>query len=147
MCCSALIPGSKGKLIGCCLNLETKEESTNFLTSFIAADQTLAQTKFYHRTNLAVLLLTPAAIILHPSPLSFPVDVALAIVFPIHAHMGMNWIFTDYVPGSPTGAARMALFAVSVLATLGLLKVSLVGPGITGTLKAFWKEPETKESD
>jgi len=54
----------------------------------------------------------------------------------------MNWIFTDYVPGSPSGPARMALLTATVLATLGLLKLSVEGPGIVGTLKEMWTGAE-----
>jgi len=104
-----------------------KKEPSGFFENLVGADQTLSQAKLFHKTNLAVMVLTPLAIVAHPSPLSMPVDVALAIVFPLHAHMGMNIIFTDYVPGSPTGPARMALLAVSVLSTIGLLKLAVSG--------------------
>ena len=110
------------------------------------ADQTLAQNKLYHKSNVAVMVLTPLAIVAHPSFLSMPVDIALSILFPLHAHMGMNWIFTDYVPGSPTGPSRIALFAATVLASLGLLKLSIAGNGVTGSLKALWQEPEEKKA-
>lgn len=111
----------------------------------MVADQTLAQAKLYHKSNVAVMILTPIALLAHPSVLSVPVDIALAIVFPLHAHMGMNMIFTDYVPGSPTGPARVALLAATVVASLGLLKLSIFGDGITGSLKAVWKKPEEKK--
>mmetsp|Transcript_8409 Transcript_8409/g.9600 ORF Transcript_8409/g.9600 Transcript_8409/m.9600 type:complete len:149 (+) Transcript_8409:107-553(+) len=122
-----------------------KKEPSGLLESLIAADQTLAQTKLFHKTNLACMVLAPLAIVAHPSPLSMPVDLALAVVFPLHAHMGMNFIFTDYVPGSPTGPARMALLAVTVLSTVGLLKLAVSEDGITGSLKAVWKEPKKEE--
>ena len=73
--------------------------------------------------------------------LSMPVDCALAIVLPVHAHIGMNWIFTDYVPGN---APRVVLAACTVLATLGLLKLSVSGPGIVGTIKETWTGSEEK---
>lgn len=109
------------------------------------ADQTLAQNKIYHKSNVAVMVLTPVALMAHPSILSVPVDIGLSILFPLHAHMGMNWIFTDYVPGSPTSASRVALFACTVLASLGLLKLSIAGDGITGSIKALWQKPEEKK--
>ena len=54
----------------------------------------------------------------------------------------MNWIFTDYVPGSPSGPARVALLTATVLATLGLLKLSVSGPGIVGSVKEMWTGAE-----
>ena len=57
----------------------------------------------------------------------------------------MNWIFTDYVPGSPNGPARIALLSVSVLAAVGLLKLSVSGPGIVGTVKEMWTGAEEEK--
>jgi hypothetical protein len=54
----------------------------------------------------------------------------------------MNWIFTDYVPGSPTGPARVLLLGASILAAAGLLKLSVSGPGIVGTVKEMWTGAE-----
>lgn len=54
----------------------------------------------------------------------------------------MNWIFTDYVPGSPTGPARMALLGATILAAAGLIKLSVAGPGIVGTVKEMWTGAE-----
>merc|ERR1740121_428529 len=52
---------------------------------------------------------------------------ALALAFPLHGHIGMNYVLSDYVP---------KFFGKAVL---GLTKLNLEGPGITGTLKALWK--------
>ena len=110
-------------------------------SKIVGADQTTAQNKLYHKTNTAVLLLTPVALIAHPSPLSMPIDVVLSVVFPLHAHFGMNWIITDYVSKSPTHPARFAMAAATFIASVGLLKLSITGDGITGTLKALWDTP------
>jgi len=117
-------------------------KTSSGLGSFVAADQTITQNRVYHKTHYAVLALVPIALAAHPSALSMPVDVALAIALPLHAHIGMNWIFTDYVPGSPSGAARIALLTASTLAALGLLKLSVSGPGIVGTVKEMWTGAE-----
>ena len=115
------------------------------LGSLVAADQTNAQGRFYHKTHFAMLGLVPLAFAAHPSALSLPVDVLLAISLPIHTHIGMNWVFTDYVPGSPRGAARIALLAASVLASVGLLKLAVSGPGVIGTFKELWGTPKAKK--
>jgi len=119
--------------------LATSTSSASSSTgSFVAADQTLSQNKIYHKSHYVSLGLIPLALLAHPSALSLPLDVALSIALPVHAHIGMNWIFTDYVPGSPTGVPRLALAAATALATLGLLKISIFGDGVVGTVKELW---------
>jgi len=125
--------------------MSSAKSPSSEMGSFLAADQTLAQNRVYHKTHFITLALVPIALAAHPSALSMPVDVALAIALPLHAHIGMNWIFTDYVPGSPSGPARLALLTASVLACLGLLKLSVAGPGIIGTVKEMWTGAEEKQ--
>jgi len=99
--------------------------------------------RLFHKTNLACLAVTPIAIAAHPSLLSLPIDLTLSILFPLHAHIGMNWIITDYVPvAKPNGAIRMALLAVTGVTVLGLLRLSIFGDGLVGTLKATWQTPD-----
>eukprot|EP00924_Labyrinthula_sp_SR-Ha-C_P005265 maker-scaffold_1-snap-gene-26.53-mRNA-1 protein AED:0.02 eAED:0.02 QI:104/1/1/1/0.75/0.6/5/1139/156 len=122
-------------------------KETSFLEFLTAADQNMSHMKILHKTNYAVAVLAPLAIVAHPSALSMPVDIALAIVFPLHAHIGMNCIFTDYVPGSPTSGARYALLGVSLLTSLGLMKLSFTDEGIVGSLKSLWVKKEDKEEN
>lgn len=56
-------------------------------SSFVAADQTITQNRIYHKTHYLALGLVPVALVAHPSALSMPVDVALSIVLPLHAHV------------------------------------------------------------
>ncbi|GBG28842.1 Succinate dehydrogenase ubiquinone cytochrome b small subunit, mitochondrial [Hondaea fermentalgiana] len=111
--------------------------------SLVAADQSIAVQKLFHQTSLASLALTPIAVLAHPSFLSMPIDIVLSVVFPLHAHIGINWILTDYVPAAtPNSAIRYGVLAVTGLTILGLLKVSIVDEGLVGTLKATWSSPE-----
>ena len=123
----------------------SKPTSGGGLGNLIGADQTLAMNKIYHKSHYVVLGLTPLALLAHPSALSLPVDVALSVVLPLHAHIGMNWIFTDYVPGGPMGPARLALLGVSIVTVFGLLRLSIGGPGIVGTVKELWTHAEADE--
>ena len=69
------------------------------LGKFIAADAEVGlAVKVYHRVNLALLGATPVALATDNTFLSFPVDMGLAIMFPLHGHIGMNYVITDYVP-------------------------------------------------
>jgi len=55
--------------------------------SFVGADQTITQNRIYHKSHYLALGLVPVALVAHPSPLSMPLDVALAVVLPLHAHV------------------------------------------------------------
>jgi succinate dehydrogenase (ubiquinone) membrane anchor subunit len=89
-----------------------------------------------------VALMVPASM----SAVAMPLDIALAVLLPLHGHIGMNWVMTDYVPGSPTSGARMALLVVSALSTLGLLKLAVTGDGLIGSVKSTWAGKKTEEA-
>lgn len=42
------------------------------------------------------------------------------------------------------GGARVGLVVVTAATILGLLKLNVQGPGLTGSLKQMWKAPEKK---
>jgi len=73
-----------------------------------------------------------------------PIDVALSIAFPLHAHVAMNCVITDYVKkffgAGMIGPARGVQLALTGLTAAGLLKCSLTGPGITETVKSLWRK-------
>ena len=112
----------------------------------LAADQTNAAQKIFHKTCLVACAAAPVAVLLHPTPLSMPVDLVLAVGLPVHAHIGMSFVLTDYVKAAkPGGPVRMALAALTVLTTLGLIRLSVQGDGIIGTVKATWKGKEEEK--
>ncbi len=86
--------------------------------------------------------LTPVAFVLSPSPLNLPVDLALGFALPLHGHIGMNYVITDYatkVFGSGArDPARAAMFAFTGITMFGLTSLNLNGPGITTTVKSLW---------
>lgn len=55
-------------------------------------------TTVYHYTSLAALGLMPVALVASPSALNVPIDLALGVILPLHGHIGMNYVITDYVP-------------------------------------------------
>lgn len=61
------------------------------------------------------------------------------MAFPVHAHVGMNGVITDYVPKPFRAVARYGLLGSTGLALLGLLKLNLMGPGITEAYKSLWR--------
>ncbi|CAM9507171.1 unnamed protein product [Scytosiphon promiscuus] len=106
------------------------------------ADDGKLGTKLYHAVNMVILAGVPAAVATSPSALTMPLDIVLGIAMPLHAHIGMNYVISDYVPKASRKAARGAMLAASIVAALGLLKLNLTGAGLTETLKATWREPK-----
>ena len=104
----------------------------------LEADASSTINKAYHAGNLALVGLAPLAVIAHPSGMSMPVDVALSVALPFHAHVGMNYIISDYIPKGMRGGARVALLGVSAATVAGLLSLSFSDDGIVGTLKRLW---------
>ena len=118
-------------------------EAKRPISTLLAADEGVIATKVYHYSTLATLGLTPLAFLLSPSSFCFPVDLALGVVFPVHAHIGMNYVITDYIPklfgNAARGPSRIIMCGITGLTTLGLVKLNVEGPGITGALKALWR--------
>ena len=103
------------------------------------ADGSKVLNKLYHKSFLVLALLTPVSFALAPHPMNKPIDVALGVLFPVHAHMGLNYVITDYVPKAFRTAARVSLLGVTGLTIAGLMKLNLTGEGMTGTIKNLWK--------
>lgn len=100
----------------------------------------------HHKINMALMGLLPVSMVLSPSSLNMPVDLALGIFLPLHGHIGMNLVITDYAKKmfgkGGVGPARFVMAAITGTTMLGLLKLNLTGPGITETLKDFWRPKE-----
>merc|ERR1712139_392601 len=111
------------------------------MDSVLKADHSSASLKLYHATNNAAIALTPVAFLLPDgSAPSMALNVFLGIVFPVHGHIGMSGVLTDYVPKfskSLLGPARMALLGLTSVTVLGLLKLNLTGDGMTNSVKAL----------
>jgi succinate dehydrogenase (ubiquinone) membrane anchor subunit len=113
-----------------------------------AADQTMTNIHLYHQVNNSLLVMTPCALILSPSPWAMPVDLALGIFLPLHGHIGMNSVLTDYMPKFGLGdgfvkLTRYLMLGTTLMTTAGLTRLNLEGDGISGTIKKLWK-PDKK---
>jgi succinate dehydrogenase (ubiquinone) membrane anchor subunit len=113
----------------------------------VNADESVGGLKVYHYVNLALLGCAPLAFVA-PPPLTFPIDLFLAVAFPVHAHIGMNAVISDYAKKffgkGAVMPARYGMLGVTGVTTLGLLKLTIAGPGLIGTIKSLWKKPEKK---
>jgi len=97
-----------------------------------------------HYTNLCLLASLPVALILSPSILNWPVDLALGVLVPVHSHIGLRSVLIDYVPDPYRKQSLLALLVLSVLLGLGFLKLNLFGAGVTESVKALWRTPAPK---
>jgi succinate dehydrogenase (ubiquinone) membrane anchor subunit len=107
--------------------------------SIVNADKSKSLNRIYHISGTALAVLTPVAFVLSPSPMNLPVDLALGVMFPLHAHIGMNYVISDYVPKATRGLARGSLLAFSVITAAGLLRLNVQGAGLTDTVKSVWR--------
>ena len=78
--------------------------------------------------------------------MNMPVDLALGVLLPLHGHIGMNYVITDYAAkllgDGARGPARFGMVGFTGVSILGLLKLNLAGPGITQTVKSLWYKKE-----
>ncbi|KAG8467223.1 hypothetical protein KFE25_000539 [Diacronema lutheri] len=110
--------------------------------SIVNADESMPYLKVYHTLNLALIGVTPFAFVA-PPPLAFPIDVFVSVAFPLHAHIGMNAVISDYAKKflgkNAVQPARFGMLGVTAITTLGLLKLTFTGAGVIGTIKSLWK--------
>jgi succinate dehydrogenase (ubiquinone) membrane anchor subunit len=108
------------------------------------SDHSAKMTQVYHKLNFALIGLGPLALVASPSALSFPLDLALGAIIPLHSHIAGNDFITDYghkitkAPAFENGL-RMGLLGVTSVMFAGLLKLNMQGPGITASLKSVWR--------
>ena len=89
--------------------------------------------------------LIPAALLLEPSALVYPLDLALGLILPFHFHLGMREVIQDYAPKHQVKLLQWVLLGVSVGTALGLTKLNFNGDGVTAGAKHLWKK-KTAES-
>jgi succinate dehydrogenase (ubiquinone) membrane anchor subunit len=111
------------------------------------ADASMTLNRMYHNTAIVLAGLTPIALIFPSNSfLPYPlVDLTLSVLLPLHSHVAMNYVVTDYVPRAQRGFARAAVLATTLIAAAGLLKLSFNGPGLTEAVKELWRKPAKKE--
>jgi succinate dehydrogenase (ubiquinone) membrane anchor subunit len=112
--------------------------------SLLNSDASKASNKIYHTSFLVLAALTPVAFVL-PSWLNLPIDLALGVLFPVHSHIALNYVISDYVPKALRTTARVGLFGATVVTLMGMLKLNLGGPGLTKTLSSLWTSKKKNE--
>lgn len=69
-------------------------------------------------------------------------DFVFSLAIPVHSHICMNAVVTDYVPKAARGPVRAGVLGMSVVTYLGIMKMNLGGPGLTETVKGLWRKPQ-----
>ena len=128
-----------------CACTEWTCESYLFFYLYLSiADSSNSINRAYHSSAVALAVLTPLAFVA-PSAVQFPIDLALGFLFPFHSHVALNFVVTDYIPKQSRGLARGLVLAATVIATAGILKLNVSGPGFTETVKSLWRKPTKEE--
>merc|ERR1712000_225135 len=91
-------------------------------------------------SSVALVGLIPAALLLEPSALVYPLDLALGLVLPLHMQLGMQEVIRDYAPKSQKRMLQYILMGVSVATALGLTKLNFNGEGVAAGAKRLWKK-------
>ena len=107
----------------------------------VNADASASMNKMYHKSMMALAVLTPVSFALSPSPMNKPIDLALGVLFPFHSHVGLNYVISDYVPKALRSTARFGLLGVTAVTTIGLFQLNINGKGMTETIKTLWRNP------
>ncbi|KAH7462958.1 hypothetical protein KRP22_001569 [Phytophthora ramorum] len=123
----------------------TENKQVTGLAGIVEADNHVLSVKLQHLTSIGLMATVPLAFVLSPSPLALPVDLALGVILPVHAHIGMNNVISDYVPKNVRTLVRLGWLGATSLMFLGLLRVNLEGPGITEVVKTVWRESPNKK--
>jgi len=97
--------------------------------------------ELYHLSHVVLAVGLPVALVLSPSYLNVPIDFGLGLVIPFHGHIGMINVIEDYVPPPYRPVAKSLLIVITLLTTIGILKVNLCGQGITESVKSLWRKP------
>jgi succinate dehydrogenase (ubiquinone) membrane anchor subunit len=106
------------------------------------ADSSKQLTSWFHKSGIVLAVLAPVAVVASPSAFNMPVELVLSVLFPFHSHVALNYVITDYVPPAGRTAARGALLAASVIAAVGMVKLTFDGPGLTESVKSLWRAPK-----
>lgn len=111
------------------------------------AESGLSHLKYYHHSGKALAVLAPVALVLSPSVINLPVDLALNVVVPYHSYISTINVIEDYVPKAAQPSWKtVALIGAGIMAA-GFLKLNVGGAGITETVKSLWREPKEEEEE
>jgi len=74
-------------------------------------------------------------------------DVGLAVALPLHSHVALSYVVSDYVPKTFQIPVRAGVAGLTAVAFLGLMKTAVLGPGIGGAIKQLWGRAPAKQGE
>jgi len=93
--------------------------------------------KIYHGSSFALAGLVPAAMVIRDGNL--PVDLALGVALPVHSHIALNFVISDYVPKSARLPARASVLGITMATLYGMFQLNMYGEGVSKTAKRLWR--------
>ena len=95
--------------------------------------------RLYQQSHYVLAGLIPATLLCESTSIPAKVsDVGLALALPVHSHVALNYVVSDYVPKSFQLPVRAGVAGLTAVAFLGLMKTAVFGPGIGGAVKQLW---------
>lgn len=101
--------------------------------------------RFNHFAGLALAAAVPLAF-LPVGMISTPANLAIGVLIPLHGHVGLNCVVTDYVPKSLRCGARIGVLLMTVVSIIGLTKYNLESDGLSSLVLRLWKRKNDKKS-
>ena len=74
-----------------------------YCARLFVADTGKLGTRFFHLSGYTLVGLFPLAMVYDNAMIRMPCDIVLGILMPIHGHIGMNYIVSDYIPQAARG--------------------------------------------
>ena len=93
--------------------------------------------KIYHGSSFALAGLVPADMLICDGNL--PVDLGLGVALPVHSHIGLNFVISDYVPNHLRVPARAGVLGITLATLYGLFNLNMYGEGVSKTAKRLWR--------
>jgi succinate dehydrogenase (ubiquinone) membrane anchor subunit len=101
--------------------------------------------QYWHWSAQSLAVLAPVALVLSPSMLNIPVDLALGVVIPAHTYMGLVMVAEDYAPQPLLKLSKLFIAVLAAVMFGGMLKMNICGAGVTESVKALWRKPKQQQ--
>jgi succinate dehydrogenase (ubiquinone) membrane anchor subunit len=102
--------------------------------------------RLYQQSGYVLAGLVPATLLADSSSIPARVaDVGLAVALPLHSHVALSYVVSDYVPKTFQLPVRAGVAGLTAVAFLGLVKTAVLGPGIGGAVKQLWRSGKRED--
>lgn len=103
--------------------------------------------RLYQQSHYVLAGLVPATLVCDSESIpAKAADLGLAVALPVHSHVAMNFVVSDYVPKAFQLPVRAGVAGLTAVAFLGLMKTAVMGPGIGGAVKRLWSSTPRGET-